>query len=77
MIIQCFKNNRALKLFRHKILTSGSLGYDSATGPVLKECSCNKAAQVYALETTAMFDAFISCWNEKLKKPLFAQSLLH
>lgn len=46
------------------------MGNDSKTSLWKKTVSVTEAAQVYALTTIAIFDAFISCWDEKYKTNL-------
>lgn len=59
-----------LNYFIHKISPAGHWVMIAQQACVAKNVSVTKAAQVYALTTTSMFDAFISCWDEKYRTNL-------
>lgn len=59
-----------LNYFIHKISPAGHWVMIAQQACVAKNVSVTKSAQVYALTTTAMFDAFISCWDEKYRTNL-------
>ncbi|MBP6024428.1 MAG: vanadium-dependent haloperoxidase [Ferruginibacter sp.] len=59
-----------LNYFIHKISPAGHWVMIAKQACIKKAVPVTKAAQVYALETTAMFDAFISCWDEKYRTNL-------
>lgn len=59
-----------LNYFIHKISPAGHWVMIAQQACIKKNIPVTKAAQVYALETTAMFDAFIGCWDEKYKSNL-------
>ena len=59
-----------LNYFIHKISPAGHWVMIAQQACIKKNVPVTKAAQVYALETTAMFDAFISCWDEKYRRNL-------
>jgi hypothetical protein len=59
-----------LNYFIHKISPGGHWVMIAQQACVQKQVSVTKAAQVYALTTVAIFDAFISCWDEKYKTNL-------
>ena len=59
-----------LNYFIHKISPAGHWVMIAQQACIKKEVPVTKAAQVYALETIAMFDAFISCWDEKYRTNL-------
>jgi hypothetical protein len=59
-----------LNYFIHKISPAGHWVMIAQQACTAKNISVTKAAQVYTLTTTAMFDAFISCWDEKYRTNL-------
>lgn len=59
-----------LNYFIHKISPGGHWVMIAQQACAQKQVSVTKAAQVYALTTVAIFDAFISCWDEKYKTNL-------
>jgi len=59
-----------LNYFIHKISPAGHWVMIAQQACIKKNIPVTKAAQVYALETIAMFDAFISCWDEKYRSNL-------
>ncbi len=59
-----------LNYFIHKISPAGHWLMIAQQACIKKNLPVTKAAQVYALEATAMFDAFISCWDEKYRSNL-------
>lgn len=59
-----------LNYFIHKISPAGHWVMIAQQACIKKNVPVTKAAQVYALETAAMFDAFISCWDEKYRSNL-------
>jgi PAP2 superfamily len=59
-----------LNYFIHKISPAGHWVMIAQQACIKKNVPVTKAAQVYALETVAMFDAFISCWDEKYRSNL-------
>jgi PAP2 superfamily len=59
-----------LNYFIHKISPGGHWVMIAQQACMQKNIPLAKAAQVYALTTTAIFDAFISCWDEKYKTNL-------
>jgi hypothetical protein len=59
-----------LNYFIHKISPAGHWVMIAQQACIKKNMPLTKAAQVYALETIAMFDAFISCWDEKYRSNL-------
>lgn len=54
-----------LNYFIHKISPAGHWVMIAQQACIKANVPLTKASQVYTLETIAMFDAFISCWNEK------------
>ncbi|MGG9963895.1 vanadium-dependent haloperoxidase [Ferruginibacter sp. SUN106] len=56
-----------LNYFIHKISPGGHWVMIAGQACAEKNISVTKSAQVYALTTVAIFDAFISCWDEKYK----------
>lgn len=56
-----------LSYFIHKISPGGHWVMIAQQACVAKNVPVTKAAQVYALTATAIFDAFISCWDEKYR----------
>jgi hypothetical protein len=54
-----------LNYFIHKISPAGHWVMIAQQACMQKDVPVAKASQVYTLETIAMFDAFISCWDEK------------
>jgi len=59
------KNIGHLNYFIHKISPGGHWVLIAQQACVQKNIPLEKAAQVYALTSIGIFDAFISCWNEK------------
>jgi hypothetical protein len=59
-----------LNYFIHKISPGGHWVMITKQACEQKGVSIIKAAQAYALTTIAIFDAFISCWDEKYKSNL-------
>lgn len=59
-----------LNYFIHKISPAGHWVMIARLACIKRNVPVAKAAQVYALTTTAMFDAFISCWDEKYRTNL-------
>ncbi len=59
-----------LNYFIHKISPGGHWVMIAKQACEQKQVEVSKAAQVYALTTIAIFDAFISCWDEKYKTNL-------
>jgi hypothetical protein len=59
-----------LNYFIHKISPGGHWVMIAKQACDLKGISVTKSAQVYALTTIAIFDAFISCWDEKYRTNL-------
>ncbi len=59
-----------LNYFIHKISPGGHWVMIAQQACAQKAVSVTKAAQVYALTTVAIFDAFISCWDEKYRSNL-------
>jgi hypothetical protein len=59
-----------LNYFIHKISPGGHWVMIAQQACMQKKVAVAKAAQVYALTTIAIFDAFISCWDEKYKSNL-------
>lgn len=59
-----------LNYFIHKISPAGHWVMIAQQACIKNNVPVTKAAQVYALETTAMFDAFINCWDEKYRTNL-------
>jgi hypothetical protein len=59
-----------LNYFIHKISPGGHWVMIAKQACEKKQLDVTKAAQVYALTTIAIFDAFISCWDEKYKTNL-------
>ena len=59
-----------LNYFIHKISPGGHWVMIAQQACAQKAVSVTKAAQVYALTTVAIFDAFISCWDEKYRTNL-------
>ncbi|MBK7433014.1 MAG: vanadium-dependent haloperoxidase [Chitinophagaceae bacterium] len=59
-----------LSYFVHKISPAGHWIMIAKQACLQKNVSVEKAAQVYALSAIAMFDAFISCWDEKYRTSL-------
>ncbi len=64
------KNIGHLNYFIHKISPGGHWVMIAKQACEQKNISVTNAAQVYALTTIAIFDAFISCWDEKYKTNL-------
>jgi hypothetical protein len=64
------KNSGHLNYFIHKISPGGHWVMIAKQACEKKQVSVTEAAQVYALTTIAIFDAFISCWDEKYKTNL-------
>ncbi len=56
-----------LNYFIHKISPGGHWVMIAQQACIKKNESITKTAQVYALTATAIFDAFISCWDEKYR----------
>ena len=56
-----------LNYFIHKVSPGGHWVLIGQQACIQKNIPVTKAAQVYALTTIALFDAFISCWDEKFK----------
>lgn len=59
-----------LNYFIHKISPAGHWVMITQQACSKKNIPLAKSAQAYALATTAMFDAFISCWDEKYRSNL-------
>lgn len=59
-----------LNYFIHKISPGGHWVMIAQQALEQKNIAVTKASQVYALTTIAIFDAFISCWDEKYKTNL-------
>lgn len=59
-----------LNYFIHKISPGGHWVMIAQQACTQKGLNVTKAAQVYALTTVAIFDAFISCWDEKYRTNL-------
>ena len=59
-----------LNYFIHKISPGGHWVMIAKQACEQNEVTVTKAAQVYALTTIAIFDAFISCWDEKYRSNL-------
>ena len=59
-----------LNYFIHKISPGGHWIMIAQQACIKKNVTITKAAQVYALTAIAIFDAFISCWDEKYKTNL-------
>lgn len=59
-----------LNYFIHKISPGGHWVMIAQQALAQKNVPVTKAAQVYALTTVAIFDAFISCWDEKYRTNL-------
>ncbi|MBS1509300.1 MAG: vanadium-dependent haloperoxidase [Bacteroidetes bacterium] len=59
-----------LNYFIHKISPGGHWVIIAQQACIKKGLPVTKAAQVYALETIGIFDAFICCWDEKYKTNL-------
>ena len=59
-----------LSYFVHKISPAGHWLMIAQQACIEKNIPVSKAAQVYTLEAAAMFDAFISCWDEKYRTSL-------
>jgi hypothetical protein len=59
-----------LNYFIHKISPGGHWVMIAQQACAQKGITVTKAAQVYALTTVAIFDAFISCWDEKYRTNL-------
>jgi hypothetical protein len=59
-----------LNYFIHKISPGGHWIMIAKQACEAKGISVTKSAQVYALTAVAIFDAFISCWDEKYKSNL-------
>ena len=59
------KNIGHLNYFIHKISPGGHWIIIAQQACIKKNVPVEKAAQVYAFTTVGIFDAFISCWNEK------------
>lgn len=59
-----------LNYFIHKISPGGHWLMIAKQACAEKNVSVIKSAQVYALTAVAIFDAFISCWDEKYKSNL-------
>ena len=64
------KNIGHLNYFIHKISPGGHWVMIVQQACTQKNISITKSAQVYALTTVAIFDAFISCWDEKYRTNL-------
>ncbi|NOT92186.1 vanadium-dependent haloperoxidase [Ferruginibacter sp.] len=64
------KNIGHLNYFIHKISPGGHWVMIAQQACAQKNIPVTKSAQVYALTTIAIFDAFISCWDEKYKTNL-------
>ena len=56
-----------LNYFIHKVSPGGHWVLIGQQACIQKNIPVTKAAQVYALTSIALFDAFISCWDEKFK----------
>lgn len=56
-----------LNYFIHKVSPGGHWVLIGQQACIKKNFPVAKAAQVYALTSTAIFDAFISCWDEKYR----------
>lgn len=59
-----------LNYFIHKISPGGHWVMIAQQACIQKNIPLTKSAQVYALTTIAIFDAFISCWDEKYRTNL-------
>jgi len=59
-----------LSYFIHKISPGGHWLMIAQQACIEKNIPVTKAAQIYALTATALFDAFIACWDEKFKTNL-------
>jgi len=59
-----------LNYFIHKISPGGHWVMIAQQACVLKNISVAKSSQVYALTAIGIFDAFISCWDEKYRTNL-------
>lgn len=59
-----------LNYFIHKISPGGHWIMITRQACLEKNVSVHKAAQAYALTSIAVYDAFISCWDEKYKTDL-------
>ena len=59
-----------LNYFIHKISPGGHWLMIAQQACIKKNISLTKSARVYALTAVAIFDAFISCWDEKYKSNL-------
>ena len=59
-----------LNYFIHKISPGGHWVMIAKQACIQKNISVTKSSQVYALATIAIFDAFISCWDEKYRTNL-------
>jgi hypothetical protein len=59
-----------LNYFIHKISPGGHWVMIAQQACAQKGIAVTKASQVYALTTIAIFDAFISCWDEKYRTNL-------
>jgi len=59
-----------LNYFIHKISPGGHWVMIAQQACIKNGASVTKSAQVYTLETIGMFDAFISCWDEKYRTNL-------
>lgn len=59
-----------LNYFIHKISPGGHWMMIAQQACIKKDIPVAKASQVYALTGTAVFDAFISCWDEKYRTNL-------
>ena len=59
-----------LNYFIHKISPGGHWILIGQQACIKKNIPVTKAAQVYALTAISLFDAFISCWDEKFKTNL-------
>ena len=64
------KNIGHLNYFIHKISPGGHWVMIAQQSCTEKNISVTKSSQVYALTTVAIFDAFISCWDEKYRTNL-------
>ena len=59
-----------LSYYIHKISPAGHWLMITRQACIVKKVPVSKAAQAYTLTAIALFDAFISCWDEKFKTNL-------
>ncbi len=64
------KNIGHLNYFIHKISPAGHWVMIAQQALIKANTTISKASQIYTLQTIAMFDAFISCWDEKYRTNL-------